>query len=488
MRRTLWLAGALFVVTGCNGDAFTAHPDVAAEAAGQTLTAERVAEILTSVKGVQVNAEAANFVSSLWTDYTLFAQAVATNQLETDSAMVAGAMWKDIAEFTAGHWFDSLISQRAMLTPERLDSAYALDSVRVFQHVLVTVDPTANEATRNAARRKADGLLAEARRGANFGGLVLRDSDEPAAQADSGFLPVSPRGAFVAAFDSAAWLLAPGAISDVVVTSFGFHVIRRADDAQAKQRLGAWLEPQLVSRMEQAYYTELDSTFQLELSRNAVVLAKEALADLNAAGRNSRKLVSFRDGAFTVADFARWIRADVSDPVQGPQALAQLQQIPDSLLELGLRQMGQRYLFLREAERNEVRVTPEEWAMIRDHFVAQVDSLKTAIGLTPDVIDPNAPEADRRRAAALRVDGFFDRMTTGESRMRLLPGMLAWTLRDRGEGRVNPAGVQHAVALAQARVSGDSAAGATAGGDTATGPAPIRPAPGGPPVGDPGAP
>ena len=45
MRRTLWLAGALFVVTGCNGDAFTAHPDVAAEAAGQTLTAERVADV-----------------------------------------------------------------------------------------------------------------------------------------------------------------------------------------------------------------------------------------------------------------------------------------------------------------------------------------------------------------------------------------------------------------------------------------------------------
>jgi hypothetical protein len=487
MRRLSWLAVVVFVVTGCKGSAFSAHPDVAAEAAGQTLTAERVAEILTSVKGVQVNAEAANFVASLWTDYTLFAQAVATDELTTDSSMVANAMWKDIAEFTAGHWFDTLIARRATMTPAALDSAYALDSVRVFQHVLVTVDPTATDAQRTAARRKADGILAEARRGANFGAIVLRDSDEPAAQADSGFLPVSPRGAFVAAFDSAAWLLEPGAISDVVVTSFGFHVIRRADEAQAKQRLGSWLEPRLVSQMEQGYYAELDSTHQLELARNATVLAKEALADLNRAGRNNRKLISFRDGSFSVADFARWIRADVSDPVQGPQQLAQLQQIPDSQLQLGLRQMGQRYLFLREAERNNVSITAEEWTMIRDHFVAQVDSLKLAIGLTPDVIDPNAPEEDRRRAAALRVDGFFDRMTSGESRMRVLPGMLAWTLRDRGEGQVNPAGVQHAVALAEARVGADSA-GATAGGDTAAGPAPIRPAPGGPPVGEPGTP
>jgi hypothetical protein len=488
MRRSSWLVAVLIAIVGCKGGAFTAHPDVAAEAAGQTLSAERVAEILTSVKGVQVNPEAATFVAQLWTDYTLFAQAVATNTLEADSAMVAGAMWKDVAEFTAGHWFDSLIAERATMTPAHIDSVYALDSVRVFQHVLVTVEPTATEAARNAARRKAEGVLADARRGTSFGALALRHSDEPAAQADSGFLPVSPRGAFVASFDSAAWLLQPGAVSGVVVTSYGFHVIRRADDAQAKARLGPWLEPQLVQRMEMAYYAELDSTYQLEIARNATVLAKEALADLNRAGKSTRKLVSFSDGEFTVADFARWIRADVSDPVQGPQQLAQLQQIPDSQLRLGLEQMGQRYLFLREAERHDVRLTPEEWAMINEHFVAQVDSLKSSIGLTPAVIDPNAPEEDRRRAAALRVDGFFDRMTSGESRMRLLPGMLAWTLRDRGEGRVNPAGVQHAVSLAQARLTGGDTTGATAGGDTATGPAPIRPAPGGPPVGDPGAP
>lgn len=476
MRRSLWLAGSLVVSLGC-GDSFNAHPDVAAEAAGQTLSSERVAEILTSVKGVTVNAEAANFVSNLWVDYTLFAQAVADNSLEADSTTVHHAMWRDIAEFTAGHWFDTLIARRATPTPQKIDSVYALDSVRVVQHVLVTVDANATPAQRAAARRKADGALTRARAGSNFGALAMELSDEPAAQADSGFLPASPRGAYVAPFDSAAWLLAPGEISGVVTTSFGFHVIRRAEDAQAKQRLEQYVTGALVNPMHEAYYAELDSLYDLELSGNAVSLVRDALNDLAKAGKSSKKLVNFNDGAVTVADFAKWIQAEIANPVEGPQQLESMKQLPDSTLEMGVTQLAQRFLFLREAERANVTVTPEEWAQVQQAFTAQVDTLKAAIGLGPEVIDPNANEGDRRRAAAIRVDTFFDRMTTGESRLRLLPGMLTWTLRARTDSRVNPAGVLHAVSLAEAKVGADS----TAPGAEGMPPA-ITPAPGGPPV------
>jgi hypothetical protein len=261
----------------------------------------------------------------------------------------------------------------------------------------------------------------------------------------------------------------------VVPTSFGFHIIRRADDAQARQRLEQYVAGSLVPSMHEAYYAELDSLYDLELSGNAVGLVREALEDLGKAGKSRKKLVNFNDGAVTVADFAKWIQAEVANPVEGPQQLESMRQLPDSTLELGITQLAQRYLFLREAERASVGVTPEEWTQIQQSFVAQVDTLKSAIGLGPDVIDPAASEADRRRAAAIRVDTFFDRMTTGESRLRLLPGMLTWTLRARAESQVNPAGVQHAVALAEARVGADTTAGAS-------GERVIEPAQGGPPV------
>lgn len=478
MRRSMLLAGSLAFTLAACGDSFTAHPDVAAEAAGQELSSERVAEILTSVKGVQVNAEAARFVAQLWTDYTLFAQAIAEGSFESDSATIADAMWVDVAELTATHWFDTLIARRALVTPEAIDSAYQAGTVRVLQHVLIEVAPDANEAARADARRRADRIRGQAVAGTDFGALALEHSADVATKVDSGFLPPSPRGAFVAPFDSAAWLLEPGAVSDVVVTSYGFHVIRRASEAQAKARLEDWLPAQLIPAMEAAYYAELDSTKKVELTRNAATRAKEALADLNAAGKNDRKLVEYEGGSFSVADFVRWVRAMTSDPVQGPQMVDQMREVPDSVMTLALEQMAGRWLFLKAAEENGVTLTPEEWRDITARFQQSVDTLKMTIGLGPDVIDPDAPEADRRRAAALRVDQFFDRMTQGQARMQLLPGMLTWTLRQKADAHVNPAGVQQAVALAEARVGPiDSGAVAPAM------PSPMRPAPGGPPVG-----
>ncbi len=478
MRRLSLLVGLLVLSLGCDGDAFSAHPDVVAEAAGQTLSAERVAEILTSVKGIPVTAEAATFVGSLWADYTLFANAVAEGELETDSATIHEAMWRDVAEFTAGHWFDSLIATRATPSQERIDSAYAVDSVRVFQHVLIR-PATNDDAGRAAARRAINGVLAEARGGTDFGELALEHSQEQAAQADSGFLPAAPRGAFVAAFDSAAWLLAPGQISGVVATNFGFHVIRRATEAQAKERLGKLLISQMVPAMEQAYYEELDSIFELKLAGGAVGKARGALANLAGSADDGSRLVGFNDGELTVGAFARWIQADVANPIQGPQNLEAMRKLPDSTLELGIHQTASRYLFLREAQRAGITVTPDEWQMISEAFSSQLDTLKATIGLGPDVIDPAAPEADRKRAAALRVDAFFDKMVTGEAQVRLLPGMLTWTLREKYGAKVNPAGVQHAVALANVRNGGDSS-----GTPTGPGQAPqvITPAPGGPPI------
>lgn len=483
MRRSLRLAIPLsLVLAACQGDAFTAHPDVAARAAGQELTASRVAEIMTSVKGVPMNAEAANFIARLWSDYTLFAQAIATNSLTTDSTLVANAMWVDVAEITAGHWIDSLIARRAAVTPERIDSAYAADSVRVLQHVLIQVDPSATEADRAVARRKIDGLARQIADGADFGRLAIDNTDDVGTKSDSGFLPPAARGAFVPPFDSAAWLLSPGEVSGVVVTSYGFHIIKRASDEQAKTRLATWLQGPLISGMEQAYFAELDSLNHISLKGSAAVKAREAIADLDGARDDNATLATYDDGELTVAEFARWIQAQTQDPTQGPQQLQAMQQLPDSALEMGVRVVASRYLMLRDAERNNIHVTPEEWTTINDQFQMAVDTLKAQIGLGEDVIDPAASEADRRRAAALRVDQFFDKMVTGQYRLRLLPGMLSWTLREHSDAAINAAGIKQAVDLAEATRAAQQAGADSTSQAPAVQPPTITPAPGGPPV------
>jgi hypothetical protein len=472
MRRSLLLVGSLaFTLVGCGGDAFTAHADVAAEAAGQELSTERVVDILTQVKGLQPNPQAAEFVASLWVDYTLFAQAVADGSIATDSAAIAEAMWVDVAEFTAGHWIDTLVARRANVTPEAVDSAFNADDVRVLQHVLISVEGSAPEVVRVAARQKVDEILADARGGADFGALALEFSGDPSAQADSGYLPPSPRGAFVPAFDSAAWLLAPGAISDVVVTSFGFHVIRRPSLEEARGRLEQWLGPQMVGSMQTTYFAQLDSLNEVKVAGGAAAKARKVIDNLDRARGGNGKLVNYRGGGLTEGMLARFIRAMTRDPGQGPQMMENLRQLPDSMIEPFLTDVARQYLLLRDAAENDITITTDEWQAISEAYMASVDTLKTVIGLGEDVIDPSAPLADRRHAAALRVDSFFDEQITGQNRLRLLPGMLSWSLAADSKSFVNPAGIQQVVSIAQARV------------DSANGASPMGQAPGGPPVG-----
>ena len=56
------------------------------------------------------------------------------------------------------------------------------------------------------------------------------------------------QGQFVKEFEEPAWGLAPGQVSDVVQSSFGFHLIRRPSKEEARPRFAAWLQTELAKK------------------------------------------------------------------------------------------------------------------------------------------------------------------------------------------------------------------------------------------------
>ena len=94
------------------------------------------------------------------------------------------------------------------------------------RHILVDVAPEADDAAKAAAHKKAEGLLAKVRGKADFAEVATKNSDDPGSASKGGDLGFFPRGRMSPAFEDAAFALAPGAISDIVETPFGFHIIK----------------------------------------------------------------------------------------------------------------------------------------------------------------------------------------------------------------------------------------------------------------------
>lgn len=80
-----------------------------------------------------------------------------------------------------------------------------------------------------AVRARAEALLAQLKGGADFAALARRESEDEVSKASGGDLDFFGRNRMVKEFEDVAFSLPVGQLSDVVKTSFGFHIIKVTD-------------------------------------------------------------------------------------------------------------------------------------------------------------------------------------------------------------------------------------------------------------------
>ena len=117
------------------------------------------------------------------------------------------------------------------------------------RHILVKAGQEAPQADRDAARARAEAILARVRGGEDFATVARAESGDEGSARRGGDLGYNPRGRMVAPFDEAQFGTEVGQITDHVVESqFGYHVIkvegRREGDvpeAEAKHEIAEGL-------------------------------------------------------------------------------------------------------------------------------------------------------------------------------------------------------------------------------------------------------
>jgi peptidyl-prolyl cis-trans isomerase C len=119
------------------------------------------------------------------------------------------------------------------------------------RHILIVVEPGADEAAKAAARERAEAARKRAEGGEDFAALATELSEGPSAP-NGGDLGFFSADRMVKPFAEAAFALEPGAISQVVETQYGYHVIkveeRRPASTQSLDEVREPLRNALVER------------------------------------------------------------------------------------------------------------------------------------------------------------------------------------------------------------------------------------------------
>ena len=437
MRRTWLWTGLLALVSGC--ELFSAHADVAATAASANLESRQLADLMSKVKGIQPTRAGADFVIRYWTDYILFANAVADKVNFADSSVVSDAMWTEITEMRGVAWHDTLLVHRAGITDAAVDSAYNLGQIRALQHILIRADSGSPDSVMAKARKRIDAIYAQVKAGANFGKLAEKESDDPGSQKQGGMLGVGPRGRFVSQFDAVGWALGPGQISPVMKTRFGFHIVRRPPLSEVRDEFRKYLIQSASAALDSIYLDSLAIRNQLTIVPDAAKLLKDAMKNPEGALKDQKPVATFTGGVVEMSTLVRWAGA------LPPQFTSQLRQGDDSTLRQFVRVIGQNVLLMRQADSAGIRISPEQWTEVHDLFLTQVDTVKALLGITGQgFVDSAATEA-RSELLAAHVLDYMNRLGAGTAKLRPVPFQLAPTLRLRYPHQTIRSGVDEAI-------------------------------------------
>lgn len=155
--------------------------------------------------------------------------------------------------------------QEARAYYEQNKARYTTPEQRRASHILVKVEPGASDAQKNAARAKAEEILAKLKAGADFAALAKAESQDPGSAASGGDLGFFTRDTMVKPFADAAFALGQGETSGVVESEFGYHVIRVTEIRPATQRdfeaVRASIEAEIRAQQVSSRFAEAAETF-----------------------------------------------------------------------------------------------------------------------------------------------------------------------------------------------------------------------------------
>ena len=459
MTRTRLLSATLVALLGlsaCEGfkNAMTAHVDVVARAGSQELTVTHLAELL-GPTDVPLRADAVRTVAQLWVNYQLLGYAAAHgDSLGTPEAADAG-MWSAIAQLKSKKFYEIVGKDWGNVNPVEFEKAYNEGALLAAAHILLSKQPEGLSATANDSIKMEAERIAATVTTANFAAVAKARSQDPGSKDKGGDYGVFPPGQMVPEFDAGIRSVAPGGITKVVETQFGYHIIRRHTWDEIKDQFGEAYANLAAQRAESLYFDGVEKAANVQVKPSAPKLVKAIAEDVDAYRDDKTVIATARSGNMTASRLAHWMAAF---PAQS-RMRAQVMQAPDSLIPLFVENVMRNELLLRAADSAKITLDSAELHDVRAAFYAGAMGVMTALDISPkQLADSAADVAARERLAASRVDEYMKGLVANQREYVDVAEQVALVLRGRYESRVVPAGIDRALAEAtKIRAQADSA-------------------------------
>ena len=159
------------------------------------------------------------------------------------------------------------------------------ESAHVEHILMLTINPATRAPLSDdqikAKRQQIDDLLKRAKAGEDFSKLATQYSEDPGSKEKGGELPPFSHGDMVPEFEAAAFAMKTNTVSDVVTTSYGYHIIKSLGKNPAKKlaltdkvpltdltiadKIKDFLTQQKTQKLAPAYLESLKKTADVEI-------------------------------------------------------------------------------------------------------------------------------------------------------------------------------------------------------------------------------
>ena len=448
MKRMRWvMMSVLILQTACSGDG---GGGLVARAAGHDLTVAAVTTLLAPETTLPDQPEVVLALADLWIDYTLLAEAARQDTTMANLDLEPLVLQQAEAAMI-GALRDSVVRPDTAISDSAVQQRFALEApgsrVRA-RHILLAPPANSTPAQRDSVRKQGEALLDRLRAGEEFEPLARQYSADSASAVQGGDLGFFERGQMVVAFDSAAFSLEAGQLSDLVATPYGFHILRVEEKETPRfDELGPQLRVQMkeevIIRAESLFVAGVEERAQVEIVDGAANMVREIarnpLAKLG--GRASRReLVRYEGDALTVGELRTFMQTRQPGYRQQVEQATDDQVVSNVLLALVRRE-----LLVAEARLTGIEPDAERQDSLKDALRTNFRDAARVLGVlsVTESQDELPEEAIDRTVIAL-----LQAIIRGERDVIPL-GSVSFTLRLQYDAEVFDSGVQQVVRQVQ---------------------------------------